>query len=151
MIAIRSVLLPLALLALPIAAAPAPAAAPATTATGATDATPAAAAAGFAEGASATTLPFRLLNNHIYVQAVVDGRPLTLLFDTGGVDMLSKQAAKALGLTVKAAATEAGVDVGLARAKRIELGAYGLNDAELYVADLGRLPEVEGLAFDGMI
>jgi predicted aspartyl protease len=142
MIATRWFVLSAALLALPTTAAPtppevAPAAAPA--------------AAGFAEGATATTLPFRLLNNHIYVQAVVEGRPLTLLFDTGGVDMLSTQAAKALGLTVKAAAAEAVVDVGLARAKRVELGAYGLNDVEFYVADLGRLPEVEGLAFDGMI
>src|SRR5688572_30609521 len=139
MITTRWFVLSAALLAAPMSAEPAP-----------PEVAPAP-AAGFAEGASATTLPFRLLNNHIYVQAVVDGRPLTLLFDTGGVDMLSKQAAKALGLTVKAAAAEAGVDVGLARAKRIELGAYGLNDPELYVADLGRLPEVEGLAFDGMI
>ncbi len=102
----------------------------------------------FAEGATSTTLPFRLLNNHIYVQAVVDGKPLTLLLDTGGVNLLTPKAAAALGLASTAAG---GAELGEVRARNLELGAYALSEPLFYVADLGRLPEVEGTPFDGLV
>ena len=109
---------------------------------------PLAAGGAFAEGATSTSLPFRLLNNHIYVQAVVDGRPLTLLLDTGGVNLLTPQAAAARGLEVSA---EGGAALGEVRARILELGAFALSEPLFYVAELGRLPEVEGVAFDGLV
>lgn len=109
---------------------------------------PAAVGGAFAEGASSTSLPFKLLNNHIYVQAVVDGRPLTLLLDTGGVNLLTPKAALALGLEPSA---DGSGELAEVRARHLELGAYALSDPLFYVADLGRLPEVEGVAFDGLI
>lgn len=109
---------------------------------------PAAAGGAFAEGATSTTLPFRLLNNHTYVQAVVDGRPLTLLLDTGGVNLLTPKVAAALGLEASA---EGGAALSEVRARNLELGAFALSEPLFYVADLGRLPEIEGVAFDGLI
>ncbi|HET9394228.1 MAG TPA: aspartyl protease family protein [Candidatus Rubrimentiphilum sp.] len=47
-----------------------------------------------------TTVPFKLSGNHIYVQAIVDGRPFAFLFDSGAAASLSVEAQNALALTV---------------------------------------------------
>jgi Aspartyl protease len=50
-------------------------------------------------GAASTTVPFRLLNNHIYVDATVDGKgPYTFILDTGGHTLLSPHLVKEVGL-----------------------------------------------------
>ena len=51
-----------------------------------------------AGGKTSETIPFRLLNNHIYVQARMNGKPLQVLFDTGGANVLTPGAAERLGL-----------------------------------------------------
>jgi Aspartyl protease len=52
-------------------------------------------------GASQTTVPFELLNNHIYVQVKVNGKgPFRFIVDTGGHDIVMPHLAQALGLHV---------------------------------------------------
>ena len=52
-----------------------------------------------AGGAAETTIPFKLINNHIYGKAKVNGKgPCTFIFDTGGVNIVTPATAKALGL-----------------------------------------------------
>lgn len=101
-------------------------------------------------------LAFDLFNNHIYVDARIDGTPVRLLFDTGGVNLLTPQAARRLGLDVQGQLAGRGVgeqtvDVGIARAARLELGGFQLHTPMFYVMDLGDLPAVEGLTFDGLV
>src|SRR3569623_2128508 len=52
-------------------------------------------------GAASTTVPFRLLNNHIYVEAKVNGKgPYTFIVATGGHTLLSPKLVKEVGLFV---------------------------------------------------
>jgi hypothetical protein len=110
----------------------------------------------FTDGGHRATLPFDLLNNHIYVDGRIDGKPVRLLFDTGGLNLLTPQAVARLGLTSEGRMAARGVgeqqvDVGFARAGQMELGALRLDAPLFYVMDLGDLPKVEGFAFDGLI
>lgn len=110
----------------------------------------------FADGGRSTTLPFDLLNNHIYVDGSINGQPVRLLFDTGGLNLLTPQAAARLGLRSEGRMAARGVgeeqvDVGFAKAERLELGALRLDAPLFYVMDLGDLPAVEGFHFDGLV
>lgn len=110
----------------------------------------------FVDGAYGATMPFELINNHIYLEANIDGQPVRLLFDTGGINLLTPQAVAKLGLSSegKMAARGVGeqqVDVGFARAKSLRLGTLQLDDPLFYVMDLGDLPAVEGIEFDGLV
>lgn len=107
-------------------------------------------------GARETTLPFDLINNHIYVDARVDGKPVRMLVDTGGVNLLTPAAAKRLGLDARGRMAARGVgekqvDLGFAKAQRIEVGSVRLDAPIFYVIDLNELEPVEGLRFDGLV
>lgn len=110
----------------------------------------------FAAGAQRTQIPFELINNHIYIHASVDGKPLRMLVDTGGLNLLMPAAAKRLGLTTEGtmAAQGAGsdkVDLAFAHGKTLTVGEVTLANPVFYVVDLGKLVQVEGEDFDGLV
>jgi predicted aspartyl protease len=110
----------------------------------------------FAAGAHETRLPFELINNHIYIHAAIDGQPVRVIVDTGGLNMLTPAAAKRLGVATQGtmAASGAGaekVDLGLGRAKKISVGDVSLADPVFYVIDIGKLGEIEGEELDGLV
>lgn len=110
----------------------------------------------FSGGARETELPFELINNHIYVRATVNGQPVRLLVDTGGINILTKEAIKRLGLTADGtmAARGAGtaqVDVSFAKASTLQLGALQVRDPLFYVFDFTELVAIEDVAFDGLV
>lgn len=103
-----------------------------------------------------TTLRFDLVNNHIYVDGTLDGKAVRMLVDTGGLNIVTPAAAARLGLEGegKLAARGVGnqqVDLALARANRLTLGALTVDAPPFYIIDLGPLPQVEGLAIDGIV
>jgi len=103
-----------------------------------------------------TRIPFDLVNNHIYVDAEVDGKRVRMLVDTGGVNLLTPAAATRLGLVSegKLAARGVGeqdVDLAMAPATNVRVGAAVLDNPVFYVIDLGELPNVEGIDFDGLV
>jgi hypothetical protein len=103
-----------------------------------------------------TRIPFDLANNHIYVDGSVDGKPVRLMVDTGGANLLTPAAAQRLGLTSAGRLGASGpgertTDVALARAAQVRVGAAILDKPVFYVIDLAELPAVEGVAFDGLI
>ena len=62
-----------------------------------------------AGGAPETTVPFRLLNNHIYADVSIDGSaPMTFIFDTGGHTILTPESAKALNIKSQGAVSSTG-------------------------------------------
>jgi hypothetical protein len=62
-----------------------------------------------ANGATSTSVPFRLLNNHIYVQARVNGKgPYTFIVDTGGHTLLSAKVIAEAGLAPTGSSPEGG-------------------------------------------
>ena len=80
------------------------------------------------------SMPFRLLNNHIYVEASINGgTPLSFVFDTGATDILDMSAAKKLGITVEGALPGGGFGdkieaFGFAKVKSVSLGGLMLPD-----------------------
>jgi outer membrane lipoprotein-sorting protein len=103
-----------------------------------------------------TRVPFELVNNHIYADATIDGKPVRMLVDTGGANLLTPASAARLGLKGegKLAASGVGdeqVDLSLAHAKEVRLGGAVLERPVFYVIDMGDLPATEGVASDGLV
>ncbi len=110
----------------------------------------------FANGATETRVPFELINNHIYIHASVDGQPVRMIVDTGGLNMLTPAAAKRLGIATqgKMAATGAGndkVDLAIGHGKTVTVGDVTLADPVFYVIDIGKLADIEGEEIDGLV
>jgi PDZ domain-containing protein/aspartyl protease len=103
-----------------------------------------------------THIPFDLVNNHIYANGTIDGKPARFLVDTGGVNLLTPAAAKKFGVAGegKLAARGVGdqaVDLSFAHAKEVRVGGAVLADPVFYIIDLGDLPKVEGVDCDGLV
>ncbi len=110
-----------------------------------------------AGGATSTSVPFELLNNHIYLDVELGGKgPFRLLCDTGGANIVTPELAKALGLKPEGALQGRGVgdkseDVGLVKMASLEVGGATLRDQVFAVYDLGPLTSAEGAPVNGLI
>lgn len=111
----------------------------------------------YIEDASGTTrIPFDLINNHVYIEAEVDGQPARFLVDTGAINLLTPTAAKRLGLTtagrlsVHGAADNAS-DLGLAQARHLRIGGAHLANPVFHIIDLGQQINSMGVPHDGFI
>jgi hypothetical protein len=84
--------------------------------------------------AGRTTAPFKLLNNHIYVDVKVNGKgPFLFIFDTGGDDLLTPDTAKALAVASQGSLPGQGAgnnvtDVGLANGVTFQVGDLTLTN-----------------------
>ncbi len=109
-----------------------------------------------AGGAKETTLPIRILNNHIYGYAKVNGKgPYLFIFDTGGANLVTPPTAKALNLKVEGQAPGGGagegtVDVGFAKVDSVQVGGAIIKSQVFPVIDF-MAPGVEGVDETGMI
>ena len=107
-------------------------------------------------GAASVTLPFRLLNNHIYVSATVNGKgPFTYIVDTGGHNLVAPHLVKELGLKSIGAAAMSGAGEktaasGFAHVDDIGFGAVHLHDQLGFAAEIYDT-SVEGIRVDGMV
>ncbi len=110
-----------------------------------------------AGGREATTVPFELLNNHIYVNVRIDGKgPYLVLCDTGGANIVTPELAKELGLKTEGALQGRGVgekseDVALAKVATLGLGDATVRDQLFLVLPLGSFRDVEGVPGRGLI
>jgi hypothetical protein len=106
--------------------------------------------------AGETTLPFRLVNNHILIDVKVDGRgPFAFMVDTGGHNILTPSTVAALGLNVKGSTSTSGsgetvVAGGYARVGEIDAGGAVLADQTFLTLEFSP-PQVEGLQLGGML
>ena len=109
-----------------------------------------------ADGASSTTVPFRLLNNHIYVEATVDGKgPYTFIVDTGGHTLLSPHLIKEVGLkpigeAVTSGAGEKHGTTGFVHFGEIAIGGVRLRNQDGFATDIYD-KAIEGIPVDGMV
>jgi hypothetical protein len=112
--------------------------------------------ASIARGASSTTLPFRLLNDHIYIDATVDGKgPFTFIVDTGGHTLLSPHVVSSLKLNAagKAASSGAGektATTAFAKVREIAFGGVRMHDQTAFVTPVYDAA-IEGIPVDGMV
>ncbi|UXB15869.1 aspartyl protease family protein [Stenotrophomonas maltophilia] len=111
----------------------------------------------YIEDASGTTrIPFDLINNHVYIEAEVDGQPARFLVDTGAINLLTPTAAKRLGLTTAGRLSVHGAgdnasDLGLAQARHLRIGGAHLANPVFHIIDLGQQINSMGVPHDGFI
>jgi len=101
-------------------------------------------------------IPFELVNNHIYAQGSIDGKPARFLVDTGGMNLLTPASAKKFGLSGEGRLAGRGVgdevvDVSFAHAGEVRVGGAVLAKPVFAIMDLGKLPQVEGVDSDGLV
>ena len=107
-------------------------------------------------GAAEVTVPFRLLNNHIYVSAKVNGKgPYTFIVDTGGHNLIGPRLAAEVGLKTVGAAAMSGAgektaQSGFTHVDEIAVGAVKLHNQLGFVAPIYDA-SIEGIAVDGMV
>jgi hypothetical protein len=111
---------------------------------------------GIAGDADSASVPFELSNNHIFAEVKLAGRAVTLLVDTGGINALTPELARELGLEVRGELEGRGVgeqkvDVGIAQVARLEIGDAFLENQTFYVIPLGPLSAVEGREALGIV
>lgn len=106
--------------------------------------------------ATEVTVPFQLLNNHIYVSAKVNGKgPYTFIVDTGGHNLVSPRLVRELGLKTIGSAAMSGAgekttESGFTRIEEISLGAVRLHNQLGFVVPIYD-ESIEGIAVDGMV
>lgn len=110
-----------------------------------------------AGGVASVSMPFELLNNHIYLDVKLDGKgPYRLLCDTGANNIVTPELARKLGLEPQGAlegigAGEKPEDFGLVKMTTIEAGGATLRDQVFSVFDLSGFSAVEGVPVDGVL
>jgi len=107
-------------------------------------------------GAAQTVVPIRLANNHVYVEARVNGEgPFVFIVDTGGHTILAPSALAKLKLRSEGSAPSAGAGEevttnGYAQVREIAVGGMRLRDQTAFtLAFMSK--ETEGFEVDGMI
>jgi hypothetical protein len=111
----------------------------------------------FADGNTSTSVPFKLINNHIYLDVMLDGKgPFRMLCDTGGSNIVTPTVARELGLEVQGKLQGRGVgekseDVGLAKVKSLTVGGVTLRDPLFAVFPMEDFQKVEGVPEQGII
>jgi hypothetical protein len=108
------------------------------------------------QGATSISVPFRLLNNHIYVEARVNGKgPYTFIVDTGGHTLLSAKVIAGAGLASRGSSPEGGAgekqsSLGFVPFRTISIGGLEMHDEVGFSAEIYP-PAIEGIAVDGMV
>jgi hypothetical protein len=108
------------------------------------------------DGSASVTLPFRLLNNHIYVQAKVNGQgPFNFIVDSGGHTLISPELVKRLGLKSVGQFQTNGAGEGHSSSGFVEIGDIALGAAHLrdqvgFATEIYD-PSIEGISVDGMV
>jgi hypothetical protein len=109
------------------------------------------------DGASATTVPVKLVNNHIYGETMVNGKgPFTFVFDTGGQDILTPPVAKLLGLEAQGNLAGTGAGEGVVEGGFVNGVTFAIGDATVknqvaMVLPLDKFGDIEGIPMPGMV
>jgi hypothetical protein len=101
-------------------------------------------------------IPFELINNHIFVDATINGRPARLIVDTAGANILTPAAAAKFGVNGAGKLSAAGngeerTDFAFANIDDLRVGAARMDHPVFYIVDLGQLADVEGVPLDGLV
>jgi predicted aspartyl protease len=110
----------------------------------------------FLTRARRTVLPFRFVNNHIYVDVKLNGRTFSMLVDTGAANVMTPTTARRLGLRPVGDARvwgsgEFSEAAAFTRVNAMAVGGVQLRNQLFAVVPLEQLSEIEGVPFHGMI
>jgi hypothetical protein len=105
----------------------------------------------FPQGKDSITIPFKLLNNHIYLPVKLNGgAPQPFIFDTGSFNVLSKEEAQAQGLNSEGAFPAGGIgqntaEFGYGKIDSLDVGGLILKNQLFATFDLSY-----GIRFDDL-
>lgn len=100
--------------------------------------------------------PFRFVNNHIYLDVKLNGRPFSLLLDTGASNVITPTVARALRLRPVGdarvwGAGELSETAAFVRVDTMVLGQVRFRNQLFAVVPLEALSEIEGVPFQGIV
>jgi predicted aspartyl protease len=107
-------------------------------------------------GGATARAPFRLLNNHVYVQGTVNGKgPYTFIVDSGGHTLLSSRIVseaglKPIGQSVESGAGDSHSTTGYVHYDEIAIGDVRLRDQQAFATEVYD-KSIEGIPVDGMV
>jgi hypothetical protein len=105
----------------------------------------------FPDGKDSITIPFKLLNNHIYLPVKLNrGPPKLFIFDTGSFNVLSKEEAQSQGLSSEGAFPAGGigentVEFGYTKINSLDVGGLVLKNQLFGTFDLS-----DGIRFEDL-
>ena len=108
-------------------------------------------------GKTKTTIPFKLINNHIYGEAMVNGQgPYQFIFDTGGVNLVTPATARKLGLKSEGDVQARGagtstMKASLTKVKSLKVGGATIENQPFIEMPLNALADIEGVPLPGMV
>jgi len=111
----------------------------------------------FDADADSVTVPIEIRNNHIYVQAGLDGQgPFTLMFDTGATVMIDSALPRRLGIKAVGKQALMGSGEKVERSQLVQLADISLGALHLLNQNAGTIDEttdraVEDVPADGLI
>ncbi|MGH8127708.1 MAG: aspartyl protease family protein [Gammaproteobacteria bacterium] len=107
-------------------------------------------------GKQEATIPFKFINNHIYIRVGVNGHALQFILDTGGANVLTLSAAKKIGIKSQGKLEAGGVgkksvNAGIAKVKQLTLGGkVTLHDQTFMVMPFPGFGNITRTEFDGI-
>lgn len=108
------------------------------------------------DAAHETTVPITLVNNHIYGSVKFNGTPITAIFDTGGLNLVTPATAEKIHLKIEGKLPISGVgegvmEAGIGTADSIEIGTAKILNQKIITMPLDAMAHVEGIPMPGMI
>jgi predicted aspartyl protease len=87
------------------------------------------------------TVPFRLVDNRVFIEAKINGKgPFALILDTGASGTVMRGAAERLGLKIENESQQRGVGEKTVTSGETHLNELQIGDAHFYDLDVGVLP-----------
>ena len=109
------------------------------------------------DGQDSVTVPFQLLNNHIYVDVSINGSaPQPFVFDTGATNVLDADVARHLQIKIEGALPTTGFgdaisETGLAKVKTVGVGGLTIPDQVFTTQQSAGWQAIEGTPSGGLI
>ena len=104
---------------------------------------------GMQNGASATTIPVELVENHVYLNVKLNGKPYRFIFDTGGQNVLDSDVAKELGAQSNGSFQGSGVGAQTESASFTVIKSLEVGDAVLHDQLFATAPVHQGFGVAG--
>jgi hypothetical protein len=101
-------------------------------------------------GASSTTVPFELIENHVYVNVMLNGKgPYRFIFDTGGANLVDPQVAREIGAVGKGSVQGEGVGATTESVRFANVDSLTVGKATLKRQLFGIAPVRAGVGMSG--
>ncbi len=110
-----------------------------------------------AGGATEATIPFELVNSHVYIPVRVDAHPFEFMLDSGGANVMTSATLESAGIQSKGALEGRGagkerVNLGFGKVRNLTLGGKVTLDNQWFaVLPKHGFSEAAGRRFDGLV